>query len=194
MNPSTRLDVNCYSVAGEVDRDLTGLDLREIDGSQFSSLLKITHCRRVTGIQVLVPQGTENAMDLDDVESAVIDGHFGFGPVKGDQVITIKGGCRNFRVTGILHSRGTRSADIEIGNWFDQNQRLTSSGILDFRHADGGKIRVAIGWVVPFSVKLRGACTYALLPSLKIKAYFLTKYVVRSVLRIKQGQKGPSWL
>jgi hypothetical protein len=193
MNPSVKPDTNYDSLYAVADRNVSGLDLRNVDGSQYDSPLKISHCIRISGTDVAIPQGNENAVDVNVCENVHLEGNFGTGPVRGDQVITVKGGTKDFSIKGTLYSRGKRGAEVQIGNWSDQSFAPSRNGQVLADHRDGNPVRVAIGWAVPFSVKLGPSCDYMLWESLKLKAYWLTKYVLRCVLRIPKGTKGPSW-
>jgi len=195
MIASTRTDVNLTGAYGQDGVAFDGLNLTEHDGREYSTLLKISHCCNVSGEGLNIPQGNENAVDIDVCEDVALSGEFGTAGATCDQVLTVKGGCRRVQVVGTVHTLKTRRlAHVQVGNWMDQSYDLTRDVTLDLQRADGGPVLVAIGWAVPFSVKLRGSCKYLVWESVKLKAYVLAKFAVRAVLRIPKGTKGPAWL
>lgn len=194
MSASDRPDVNFNSIYAEHGQQIDGMDLSKVDGSQYSSPLKISHSFAIVGSHLVIPQGLENAVDIDLCDGVHLSGEFGTGPVQGDQVITVKGGTKNYTLEGTLHSRGNRGYEVGVGNWFDQSYGIGGKGLIDLNHQDGGKVRVAIGWAIPFATKLGNNCKYMPFESLKLKAYFIIKFLVRFALRIPIGTKGPSWL
>lgn len=181
------------SLYGEHGHQIDDLDLSGINGAQYASLLRVSHSWAVVGSRIVVNQGKENAVDIDLCDGVHLSGEFGSGPVKGDQAITVKGGSKNYTLSGVLHSRGNRGHEVEIGNWFDQSYRIGGKGNIDLRHSDGKPVRVAIGWVTPFVTKLGPECKYMVGASVSLKVYWIAKFIIRTVLFIPKGIKGPSW-
>lgn len=197
-NPSTRPDVNYLSVSGE-QKFIATSDLSAVDGSLYASVLKISdkaHDFSLTGLKV--PNGHETSVDCDWSTNVHIEGDFGLGDVPADNILRAKGPFRNITFSGYIHSFGQRNGiDIELGNHFDQSPGLGSgcdlTGIEP--HLNGNRVTFAVGWVVPFTVKYkRGNCEYLIWQSLRLKAYVALKHLVRLVLRIPAGTKGPGWL
>lgn len=97
------------------------LELLPENPKSWDSILKCSgrNSERLTG--VIVAQGKENSLDINN-ESYNLDfaGSWGYVGNEGEQVITIKGGSRNIRLSGPVYSRGT-NCDIEIGCWSDQS-------------------------------------------------------------------------
>lgn len=184
-----------YAKVATAGESLDGLDLSGVDRN-LSAGLKITHTRDVHGRGLTLPQCRENSVDIDVAEDTVLDGVFGtlgMAPASG-QAITVKGGSARTTLSGeILSEPGRQGAHIQVGNWMDQDYRLTSGTKLDFKHRLGGPVYVVTGWVVPFSTTLRGACEWRPWESLKLKIYVVAKFVVRFLLRIPKGTKGPAW-
>lgn len=196
MNPSIRPDINAVSVTGDAIFP-AGIDLESIDGMKFASTLKLTdgiHDQVINNLRVT--QSTETSVDMDWATNMEVGGDFGLGPVLGDNVLRSKGGYKHIKYRGTLHSRGQRNGDIELGDWFDQNYTISRTcdltGILP--HADGkGKVTVVIGWVMPFTTKLGDNCRVLWIQSIGLKLYVIAKFIIRFILRIPKGVKGPSW-
>jgi len=196
-----RQDNNFFNLPGD-NFDLSSPEvpsLIDIDATAFSSAAKISHKNNITGQNLKVAQCNENAVDIDVSTNINISGDFGLPDKDGkigraDQVITIKGGCSNISVSGVIHSQPTRGkAHVSIGNWMDQDYRMNSNIYINLKQADGSPINYSTGWVKPFSVKANGA-KWMVVESLELKVYWVIKYLVRLVMRIPQGTKGPSWL
>lgn len=195
MNSSTRTDVNLKSFYQARKIDLTGLDLAGANLDGIATPLKLSHSIDVSGIGIRSPQGLENALDINVCENVKLGGKFGGGIVEGDQVVTVKGGSKNIELSGLIAGHGNRSGvHIEIGNHSDQSTEPTKNVVLDFDHEMGGPVYVSTGWVAPFSVKLHGKCKWAFVASMELKAYVFAKLIVRKILGIQIGVKGPAWI
>ena len=96
-----------------------------------------SHGHTFSGMRV--SQGRENWGDFNDrAHDARFYGEFGLmGAEKGDQGLTVKGGCYGLRFGGTIYSNG-RNADVVVGAWsdqcFDQSHDLDFSGLV---RADG---------------------------------------------------------
>lgn len=196
---STRVDVNYLSITGaSQELALPIPDLTAVDGSQYATVLKMSdgvHDLDLTGLKV--PGGHETAVDLDWATNVSLRGDFGLGPVPSDNVLRVKGPFKNVKLSGFIWSYGQRNGiDIEIGNHFDQASGLGSGCDLTGleAHMNGDRVTVAVGWVVPFTVKLSHRQEYLIWESLKLKAYVAAKHLIRLVLKIPAGTKGPSWM
>lgn len=92
-------------------------------------------CDGTSGIHlngVQIAQGRENALDLNNgAHDIALVGEYGVGGGQGDQVITVKGGCHDIVIHGVIHSAG-RTAHVTIGSWSDQCHE--QSHHLDFSH------------------------------------------------------------
>jgi hypothetical protein len=192
-NNSTKIDVNKVSFYGEENLNLDDIMIHnEIDDLDIASMLKISHCQNVKANHVIIGQGAENAVDISCSENVSLSGIFGAIGIPCDQVITVKGGCRNINLYRYIDTPATkRKAHIEIGNWMDQSYKINKDITLDFIGQD--KIYVAVGWAVPFSVKLKSNCKYLFWRSVGLKFYWLAKFLIRLVMRIPKGTKGPNW-
>ncbi len=82
--------------------------------------------------EVQIAQGRENSVDLNNGAYDIsIVGDFGVDGSEGDQCVTVKGGCHDVVIHGVIHSTG-RSAAVVVGAWSDQC--LDRSYNLDFSH------------------------------------------------------------
>lgn len=196
MNSSVAVDVNYLSLVG-LTAPIAQPSFTGVDPTPYSTLLKISDgCHDLVLDNLVVPQGSETAVDLDISSNVHLSGVFGGGPVAGENVLRFKGGDTNCSVSGQLIGHGTRNGvDIEVGNWMDQTYALTRGIDLTglARNDDGSKNSVAVGWAVPFTTKLGPNCSYMFWASAGIKAYVLAKFVIRFFLHISEGEKGPSW-
>lgn len=95
---------------------------------------------------VQIAQGMENSVDLNNgAANITIHGEFGWGGGSGDQVITIKGGCQNIMLWGILYSKGNE-ADITLDAWSDQSSALVSGiNLSGLTRVDGQPITIILG-------------------------------------------------
>ena len=176
---------------------IDGYTVTQSDIVGLDTALKITHNLGVIVSQADIVGGTENAIDCDDSTDVSISGTFGsdipLGP--NAQVLTIKGGCVDIHAGGIIRGKpGRQNSHIQVGQWMDQSYAMTKHVTLDFKHASGANVNVVTGWVMPFTVALKGDCRWLFVESMKLKAYIIAKFIVRFVMRIPKGIKGPSWL
>lgn len=207
MNASVRPDLNYCSITadGYADPAMEGkTDFSDVDGSKVASVLKISdgaHDRELKDLKV--PAGCETAVDLDWAKNVRVSGSFGIPPqlgvaqVQPDNLLRLKGPFVDCAFAGFPYQKGKRNGvDIEIGDHFDQHPGLGRGwDLLGMEaHMNGDRVTVAVGWVVPFTGKYnRAHCEYLIWESLKLKAYVATKHLIRWILRIPAGTKGPSW-
>jgi len=108
------------------------LSLLPDDPKNWDAILKCSnrHNTHLRGLNVA--QGMENALDINNRSShCSFEGDWGVTGVKGDQVITVKGGSNNISVMGNISSRGNR-ADLVTGLWSDQS--FETSHHIDYSH------------------------------------------------------------
>ncbi len=89
--------------------------------TEWDSALKVTASNGWRLVDLRVSQCLENVVDCNNkVLACSFVGEFGWlGQQRGDQVITVKGGCYNLAFSGVIFSRG-RNADVVVGAWSDQ--------------------------------------------------------------------------
>jgi hypothetical protein len=160
--------------------------------TSFASILKLADSAIINLSGLVVDQASENAVDANNKVSAVLEGVFGNStPGIGNQIFSVKGGC-SVSIRGTLKGAGNRlNADILVDNWSDQDYSSSTVDLTQAKHETGRKLNVVyrIG-----SSKVIGDCNKLLLPSIGLTIYFYVKLLVRKVMGIKQGQKGPSFL
>ncbi len=159
----------------------------------FASILKIcdtTHGLRLpapgTGL-IRIAQAMENTADFNNgVLDVQLYAQFGWGGGFGDNVITIKGGCRDIKLWGVIYSHG-READVTIDAWSDQSDALCSgidlSGLV---RADGQPVTIILG---RFGSKVAAyPASYQVLfwKSLGYKVYHIAKSAVVKLGFVKE--------
>jgi hypothetical protein len=151
------------------------LTFRPDQPANWDAVLKI--CDETNGLRwytVRAAQGRENALDLNNrVTDCLIKGEWGLDAASGDQVITVKGGCRGIRLWGEVYSTG-RNADIVVGAWSDQCHDVSTD--LDFSQLgrpDGRPLTVILARCK--GVKLPPGARVLRLKSLGYSAYWWLK-------------------
>lgn len=200
MSESTHIDNNPNSIYGVVGRDISGEDRTNLDATVVDAPLKLSHSQHIIGTGLKIAQGQENSVDMNVCEDVDIAGDFGLPDASGkkgraDQVFTIKGGSKRIRVAGKVFSEATRGkAQVVVGEWSDQSYVPSSQVTLDLFSHTVEPVYYATGWVVPFTVHGKTGMKWLFWESVGHKIYWVTKWLVRLVLRIPQGTKGPNWL
>jgi len=160
--------------------------------TSFASILKLADTAIISLSGLIVDQGVECSVDANNKVSAVIEGTFGNSTNGiGNQIVSVKGSS-SITIKGTLKGAGNRlNADILVDNWSDQDYGSSTVDLTQAVHETGRKLNVVyrIG-----SSKIIGNCNKLIWPSIQLTVYFYIKLLVRKVLGIKQGQKGPSFL
>ena len=205
MSASTRIDVNYLSYArgqwalnaGRPDvkniPEPTNFDLSNINGEEYASILKLTFGIIFKRKGLKIPQAKECAVDTNNDTIIDIEGEFGTDNMIGDQIFSIKGNA-HATISGLLIGDGDRmKADILVDNWSDQTQKGSVADLTNLKHKTGRDINVVKRY---FASKIIGGKNIKVLwfQSVKLTAYVWLKWIVRKILRIPNGQKGPSWL
>ena len=157
------------------------LELTPDNASDYDTLLKI--CDNSHDIWlgqrelIQIAQGRENAVDLNNrAHNITLSAAFGVGGGRGDNVITIKGGCSQIRLSGIIYSTGN-NADVVTDAWSDQSSDLVSGVLLSgLVRADGKPVTIILG---RFGSKIDGyPISYKVLfwKSLGYRLYWLGKW------------------
>lgn len=145
----------------------------------------------LTGIQVY--QGLMDSLNCQNqAHDLVLQGDFALGDSPGLQALTIKGGCYNIKISGVIHQAGTYS-DCTINEWSDQC--LTPAHDIDLTGltmSNGQSVRIVAANLT--NVKLPLGAKILLFKSLELKVYVWIKGLVRKILHIPVGVSGPSWL
>ena len=211
MSKSTSIDVNYLSYACDLQGNCAwslkagSPDIKQVPApadnstaflpdnpTQYASILKLADRANITLDNLVVEQGSECTVDINNNVTATVTGTFGNStPNIGNQIFSVKGNC-NVTINGTLKGAGNRmNADILVDNWSDQDYSGSTIDLTNAKHETGRKLNVVyrVG-----SSKIKGDCNKLLLPSIGLTAYFYLKLLVRKVMGIKQGQKGPSFL
>ncbi len=117
----------------------------------WDAILKV--CDGTTGLTLVgmnIAQGRENVVDLNNGATDIgIAGYLGTPLLSGDQVITVKGGCKRIRIGGTVVSAKPKSGAIVIvGNWSDQSyEPSTDVDLTGLAINDGSPVTVILGRV-----------------------------------------------
>lgn len=116
--------------------------------SDWDAIIKFSGRHNTELGQLRVAQGGENSVDVNaETHGLALEGEFGVGGGRGDQVITIKGGSTDILIKGIVYSDGVK-ADVTIGCWSDQSTKPSSHIDLSLlRHVSGRPLTVILGRV-----------------------------------------------
>jgi hypothetical protein len=208
MSNSTSIDVNYMSVSntGQWVQDAgspnpinvpvpTNWDWSNIDGSKYASLLKLSgyYTGLLTGL--VIPQGKECAVDINNHANVTVKGFFGSNTAKpaGDQIFSVKGGSSAVIYGILLGAGGRMNADILVDNWSDQSYNGSTADLSSLVHISGRKINVVKRYFAS-KVTLGDHAQVLVLMSVGLTVYWWFKWLVRLIMGIKVGQRGPSWL
>jgi hypothetical protein len=206
MSSSTKIDVNYLSVGGNniwamnngspearvVDTP-TDWNLSNVDGKKYASILKLADGVVFTQVGLVVPQGNECAVDVNNHGTVDIQGDFGSDNFDGNQIFSVKGNS-SAKIAGILHGSGNRmGADVLVDNWSDQSYSGSTVDLTNAKHSTGRKIAVVKRYGAS-NVVLGNNAKIDVLHSIELTVYWWVKWLVRKVMGIKVGTKGPSWI
>ena len=206
MSDSTRIDVN-YLSCGTADKvwglyagsDHAVPGTAPVDGKvlpdnplQYASALKLCDGLQISLTGLEVAQCSECAVDINNHAFIAVEGVFGSSNIGiGNQTFSVKGGSEAY-ITGPLKGFGNRKCDILVDNWSDQSYNGSIVNLIDASHESGRRLVV---------IKRYGASTINgnnfkvdIVRSLGLTIYWWTKWIIRKMLGIKIGQKGPSWI
>lgn len=160
--------------------------------TQYSAILKICDDSTQSLTNLVVEQGYESSVDINVHTVATLQGTFGNStPGVGNQLFSVKGGSTAY-LSGIIKGSGNRlGADILIDNWSDQSFNGSKVDLTNLKHETGRKVKVVFRCGASTIV---GDCEKLVWESIKLTAYWWLKWIVRKVMGIKLGVKGPFWL
>ena len=167
----------------------------------YDAILKMGNgLNGVTLTNVTVAQGFEDSFYANDhVSNVSVSGNFATSGAAGLRVITIKGGCTNIKIAGVIHQHGT-SEGVKADDWADQSyDHSTNIDLTGLTAADGKPIVVVARYGC--GLTLGSSCKRAVLSSIGLTTYWWFKRIVRLVpfingatKPIPVGTSGPSWL
>ncbi len=210
MSSSTQIDVNYYSISNNIaglyeggsnPQPLTGkenISFNPPNPGQYAGILKIGDNSTVVLFNINVSQGYESAVDINNNCNTRLSGVFGDTNKNGNQIISVKGG--SYAVfNGVLRGEGERkvlffnlTADVLVDNWSDQNYKGSFVDMGDSTHEAKRKIKVVKRFFA--STVLGANISLLYFQSFLFTVYWWAKFLVRKIMRIKKGEKGPSWL
>lgn len=207
MASSTRIDINLLSLGNEGKtwtlysgapdaRVIDEVDFTQLNANRpgLASILKISGKSYVDLHGLKVGQGRECSVDINNGSTAVFsDCEFGSSELSGHQVFSVKG-FSTAVISGNLKGRGKRfKADILIDNWSDQDYRGSRVNLTHARHEDGKPINVVLRYGAS-QVALGENAKVLIKESIGLTVYWWAKWLVRKILFIRKGERGPSWI
>jgi len=206
MSSSTKVDVNYISCSNGVwgmneggpnptscAPLADGAVLTPANPTSYASILKLCDNSTVTLKGLVVEQGSEGSVDINNHATVNLQGTFGNSAGGGNQIFSIKGQSSAV-IAGTLKGSGNRQgADLVCDEWSDQAYGGSSVDLTNAKHETGRKL-VVVKRYGASNVTLGLNAQVAVLPSIELTAYWWLKWTVRKVTGIKVGQKGPSWL
>ncbi len=161
--------------------------LNVLDPTAYSSLLKL--CDHsvgpdYSGTPLVIPQGCENAVDMNNAAHAIrVKADYGKPGQEGDQVITVKGGCSGIWLMGTIYSRG-RNADYVQDAWSDQSSQLcTDIDLSGLSRADGKPVSMILGRFGSKVAKYPASYRVLFWKSLGYRLYWVAKLAYVKVTR-----------
>lgn len=170
--------------------NLTGPGL---DGTNYMSILKLADGVVFTQKDLIVGQGNECSVDINNHATVDIVGDFGSDTYQGNQLFSVKGGSAA-RISGVIRGSGNRmKADVLVDNWSDQSYNGSTVDITNLLHVSGRKINIVKRYLS--SNVVHGPNARVLIPqSLGLTIYWYVKFIVRKCMKIPLKAHGPSWL
>jgi hypothetical protein len=189
MDASTHPDVVTAAFSGPgiviADRDFTG-------APGTDDVLKFSAAQALLRGRVTAAGGAENACDVNNDSDIVLQGELGL--TGGDQAgLSVKGGSAlgtlDAGVVVFLPSAKSRT-DLLVDDWSDRS-RAPSIVVMRARRTDGQPVRVVFGrWHRP---RIDGPSRIVWGWTIALHLYNPAKALLRALLRIPAGTKGPAW-
>lgn len=203
MSDSTRIDINYISCSNNTwgldegspnPQPLSGLPadgkVIPVNRKAYASALKLCDNSVVTTTGLEVAQCNECALDVNNHATVDVKGTFGSVEKFGAQTFSVKGGSVA-KITGTLRGDRDKGCDVLVDNWSDQSYNSSTVDLTYAVHEQGRKIKVMYRF---FASKIIGDNVEKLyLKSAGLTFYWWAKWIIRKILGIKVGQKGPSW-
>lgn len=203
MSDSTSIDSHLYAFNGQwyfasgtpdvkiLTEEPAGVMIVD-DPSKYSVTLKLCDGITLTKTDLDVPQSRESAVDIQNRAVVTLVGKFGTtGDQVGYQIFSVKGGS-TAKLIGTLRGEGHRlNADILVDMWSDQCFGGSVVDLSQLKHESGRKIKVVKRYGAS---TIHGDCQVLVIPSIEETIYWWAKWIVRKVMRIPLGAKGPSWI
>lgn len=141
-------DNNYYSIADQDGVILANetLPYGGVMVDDYDDILKLSHATNTKILSCIIYGGKEDCIDLNRYCNNILIQDTILYPF-GNYVCTIKGGTSNVTLKNIILKNRGKETDIDIGNWSDQSNELTTNIILDnVTCYDGSPVRVRVLW------------------------------------------------
>ena len=161
--------------------------------ASYDAILKLSDSlANVTLTNVQIAQGYEDSLNLNShISNVTVAGQFSTTGPQGLRVITVKGGCSNINISGVVHQHGS-SETVKVDDWSDQTYNSSTGIVINLTATDGKAIKVIARYGC--GLTLQGACKRDVIGSLELTAYWWVKWLARKITRVPVGKSGPSWL
>ena len=133
-------DKNYESFADVEDVEITGVTFPAagVDVNEYSDILKLSHAKNIKVKDCYIYGGREDCVDMNrECENITIENtnvHSG-----GKYCFTIKGGATNVTLRNVTIDGHGSEVDIDLGNWSDQSNKLTTGVVLENVTSKSGK-------------------------------------------------------
>ena len=141
-------DVNYYSIADRNDEEvascvLPGTGENPLD---YSDILKLSKATNIVVKGCTIHGGKEDCIDMNRYcENILVEDTKVIS--NGNYCFTIKGGTKNVTLRNVVIEKHGKWYDIDLGNWSDQSNELTTGIVLDnVTSADGKPVSVRVLW------------------------------------------------
>jgi len=170
-------DKNYYSVSDQNDLIIgnTTFPKGEVSPIEYSDIIKLSNATNITIKGCTVHGGKEDCIDMNrNCSNIVIEDTF--LESNGNYCVTIKGGTKNVILKNITITNHGKEADIDLGNWSDQSEELTTDITLqNIVSEDGEPVKVRVLWADKPTV-LGGNIKVVVIPRCLVRIYrFLRK-------------------
>lgn len=141
-------DINYYSIADRNDVEVLSRTLPDvgINPSDYSDTLKLSKATNIVVKDCVIYGGKEDCVDMNRycenilIESTTVISN-------GSYCFTIKGGTKSVTLRNVVVQKHGKSYDIDLGNWSDQSNNLTTNVVLEnVTSTDGKPVTVRVLW------------------------------------------------
>ena len=141
-------DVNYFSIADRDGVEVLSCTLPGVNENplNYSDILKLSKATNIVVKDCHIIGGKEDCIDMNRycenilVEDTTVTSN-------GNYCFTIKGGTKNVTLRNVVIEKHGKWYDIDLGNWSDQSNELTTNVVLDnVTSADGKPVKVRVLW------------------------------------------------
>ena len=171
-------DKNYYSIADQDGVIIEEKDFPDIgvNSLEYSDIFKLSHATNIVLKNSSITGGKEDCIDMNRYCEHVLIDDVSLHSC-GNYCVTIKGGSRNIILRNITIEAHGAETDIDLGNWSDQSNHLTTNVFLEnVLSKDGEPVKVRVLWADPPTV-IGGNVTVKVVPRWLVAIYrFLRKF------------------